>query len=334
MPVFRHRCRGFTLIELLVVIAIIAVLVSLLLPAVQQARESARRTQCRNNLKQIGLSLHNYHDMHGVLPYGLRNGATHGGDTWFHRILPFIDQANMYAEYEANQTTEFYSRSGPAFTQRVVPGMNCPSDPNAPGFGGSGYFKTFQGNYLASSGVGYGYTVTNGVVNVSERALTSLRDFGGVFGYCTDVRLKDMTDGSSNTLMISEAILRPYARPTGSNTVGLGEAGAYWGYVYGGWGITSFQSPNSSVADWVFFCKNDTQEGMANAALTFYVPGAPAGAPCTSSHRYGSILARSYHTGGVNGLLGDGSVRFFSDSMDTNVWRLIALRADGTVIRF
>src|SRR5690606_35812635 len=97
--------RGFTLIELLVVIAIIAVLIALLLPAVQQAREAARRSQCRNNLKQLGIAMHNYHDVHRTFPYGFREiGGTGAAeitrrDTWFQAILPFIDQANLYTAY-------------------------------------------------------------------------------------------------------------------------------------------------------------------------------------------------------------------------------------------
>ena len=101
----RHRSRGFTLIELLVVIAIIAVLIALLLPAVQQAREAARRSQCKNNLKQLGLALHNYHDVHNTLPYGYWSregtvGVTKNRDSWFQRILPFVDQVALFNSYE------------------------------------------------------------------------------------------------------------------------------------------------------------------------------------------------------------------------------------------
>ncbi len=332
----RQRCAGFTLIELLVVIAIIAILIALLLPAVQQAREAARRSQCKNHLKQIGLALHNYHDTHNLFPYGMRahnfgSGLTHAGDTWFQRILPFIDQANLYALYEADKTDNFYQVNGPAFSKQPIPGMNCPSDPNAPGFGGGGYFMTFQGSYLAASGVGTTYTITSSIVDVTDRRIGAK---GGIFGRDSKNSFRNITDGSSNTLLMSEGILRPQLRQiAGFNTLGLGETGAYWGHSYGGWGMTSFQSPNSSVPDRVFFCKNDTRP-TDNSEQTFYLPGAPAQAPCTSSHREGSIQARSYHTGGVHGLLADGSVSFFSESMNTNVWRLIGLCADGVAVSF
>ncbi|MEQ9070724.1 MAG: DUF1559 domain-containing protein, partial [Gimesia chilikensis] len=130
MKVQTHRPRGFTLIELLVVIAIIAILIALLLPAVQQAREAARRTSCKNNLKQLGLGLHNYHDTHGCYPPGYiyRPGASGNqlGFGWVAMILPMIDQANLYNEFNFN--LPIFDAANLTAREKQIPGLLCPSD--------------------------------------------------------------------------------------------------------------------------------------------------------------------------------------------------------------
>jgi len=146
--------RGFTLIELLVVIAIIAVLVALLLPAVQQAREAARRSSCKNNLKQLGLAMHNYHDTHRVFPFGYSavSGMTHRRQTWFHMILPFLDQAPMYNLYEQDTTPFVHQMPKDPIAGQVVNSLTCPSDGSAPGFGANGGTTSFQGSYGVAAG--------------------------------------------------------------------------------------------------------------------------------------------------------------------------------------
>ncbi len=132
----RRSIRGFTLIELLVVIAIIAILIALLLPAVQQAREAARRTQCKNNMRQIGLAFHNYHDTHQRFPQPSMIGLSvstglvmRSGSSWCTMLLPYIEQANVYAQYNSSMSP--YDAANAAAVQTVIPGFMCPSVPRS-----------------------------------------------------------------------------------------------------------------------------------------------------------------------------------------------------------
>lgn len=314
---------GFTLIELLVVIAIIAVLIALLLPAVQQAREAARRTQCKNNLKQLGIAMHNYHDTHSVFPYGVLPGEggfiLHARDCWFHRILPYIDQQNLYNIYEADPSYYvFYTPQ--SIHGKVVSTLMCASDPNSPGFGASGVDTGFQGNYAVCSGVGAGSTMdATGFITVTDRE-TVAADPGGLFGYASRRGMRDCTDGSSNILLFSEGIIR------GNVPVGAwGELGGYWGGApHGSYSFSTAEVPNTSVADRVYLCKLNS------------LPGAPKGAPCESGSTLGLggrwNFARSYHIGGVQVTMADGSVRFISDNIDRQTWMKLGKRNDGQTL--
>lgn len=298
-----HRSkRAFTLIELLVVIAIIAVLIALLLPAVQQAREAARRTQCKNNLKQLGLAMHNYHDQCNIFPYGERNtGAYHIRDTWMQQILPMIEQAPLYTAYQADMSMWIMDVT-PTVRDRALAAFQCPSDPSGPAKGGSGGTRSggdgFQGNYVMCIGKTQNYNVDN----------------GGMFYWNSNTGLKSVIDGTSNTIMASEVLIRGAA-----NTGGWGEGGGYWGGGEGGgFGFTTQYPPNSTVSDMVYQCKSTTWPN----------------APCTSKTTYNTqlILARSYHTGGVHAAMADGAIRFISNNIDVNVFNNLGSRAGGEVV--
>ena len=326
----RHRFQAFTLIELLVVIAIIAVLIALLLPAVQQAREAARRSSCKNNLKQLGLAMHNYHDTHLVFPYGFTtdsDGATHKRDSWFQRILPQLEQSAMSNMYEADRTPYIHemSRSAADLQVRKIPQtpiavFTCPSDGSSPGYGGSGYQEIFQGNYAVNAGAGNTWSVgSNGVITVTDRNMTGANP-GGLFGLRSKYSLRDCTDGTTNILLFSEGIIRGI--PSGSS---WGELGGYWGGgPHGAYGFSVAEIPNTSVADRVYSCKAEIYTG------------APKGAPCEIGQAGGLIgrwnFARSYHTGGVQATMADGSVKFISDNIDRQTWLKLGLRSDGQVI--
>jgi len=312
----RHRFRGFTLVELLVVIAIIGILVSLLLPAIQAAREAARRSQCVNNLKQLGLGTHNYHDTHKVLFYGWKVEATgqrHRRDCWYHRILPFVEQAAYWDEYEADNT-EYVHQIGVALAGRPVPMFMCPSDPSGPAVGGGGSNNGFQGNYAVCGGGGTGTTTINMNTVATEN--------GGMFG--TSIpgiprTLAACLDGTANTLLGSEGIIRGKTDPM--TPAAWGELGGYWGGApHGSFAFSSAEPPNTTVPDRVYQCKSTT---WPNAPCENGNAGGLSGRWC---------FARSYHPGGVNAVLCDGAVRFVTNSVDRTVFRNAGNREDGNVL--
>ncbi len=211
----RHRNipSGFTLIELLVVIAIIATLVAILLPAVQQAREAARRSTCKNNLKQIGIALHNYHDTYNRLPAGITNSGSGGGDRpawgWGSSILPQIEQTALYDALNVGDTPlrSLYVSSATdatkALLQARISVYRCPSDvtpdtnPNDWGHTGTGRpFQVGTSNYV-------GMGSYDGVVRAADANYSGNKK-DGVFYFDSQVRFADITDGLSNTIFIAE----------------------------------------------------------------------------------------------------------------------------------
>jgi prepilin-type N-terminal cleavage/methylation domain-containing protein len=323
------RKSGFTLIELLVVIAIIAILIALLLPAVQQAREAARRTQCKNNLKQLALALHNYHDTHNVFPPGTvnplgddpngRNGnGTAGiGAPWIVFILPMLEQTAHYAGFarivaERPEVVDWfgntaYTTQGVTIGADPLPAMTCPSHPGTEDrlANGTGMEHLARGNYCASYGKGrYG------------RVHTGNPTLGGVFGNNSKINMKDMTDGTTNTIALSELKFRL------TNSVGPSIQDSRGTWSYGAMGSNIFSTltgPNSSTPDGVWGCRNFPAEGM---------PCVQIGSPYTEMYS----AARSYHIGGVQAALADGSVRLFSDNIDLLLWQNLGSRGGGETL--
>jgi prepilin-type N-terminal cleavage/methylation domain-containing protein/prepilin-type processing-associated H-X9-DG protein len=320
------RHRGFTLIELLVVIAIIAILVALLLPAVQQAREAARRTQCKNNLKQLALALHNYHDTHSTFPPGTvnplgddpngRNGSGQPGigGPWICFLLPMLEQSAHYAAYskivaERPEVVDWFG-NGAYTTQGVIigrdplPAMSCPTHPSTNDrlANGTGMEHLARGNYAVCYGKG-GY----GRIHTENSAV------GGVFGNNSRINMRDMTDGTTNTLAISELKFRL----TGASGPSHQDTRGTWAYGVMGANIFSTRTgPNSATPDGVWGCRNFPAEGM---------PCVQIGSPYTEMYS----AARSYHTGGVQGAMADGSVRFFSSNIDLTLWQNLGSRGGG-----
>lgn len=307
----RSREAGFTLIELLVVIAIIAILVSLLLPAVQQAREAARRTQCKNNLKQIGLAMHNYHDVYTVFPLGAYSaidddmGYDDDGYGWATMLLPYIEQGNLYAQMPTTFGDGMAYPGNWGVIQRyfdangvIIPGsgqplaaFRCPSSTlpavtgafavpcqDRPGSPCSGLttsisppdYATGQGtsDYKASAGAG-----DRGMFSKARDAA------GGSGGKGTKIR--DVTDGTSNTIAIGEAAYI-------TNT-------AQWGVWIG-----------ANNADEPVMFKTESPS-FINAGTTIN----------DMAHAVDDDCAFSFHTGGAQFLFADGSVHFVSENIDT-----------------
>ncbi|MFO0979165.1 MAG: DUF1559 domain-containing protein [Planctomycetaceae bacterium] len=322
-----RRTRGFTLIELLVVIAIIGILVGLLLPAVQQAREAARRTQCRNNLKQVGLALHNYLDSYtrfapvSVLPAG-RTFEPYSGHV---RLLPFIEQANLAGLIDWNVSSEFTTNPLAAKTRVSI--YMCPDEVNdrqriTP------TLIHYPLNYAFNEGTWFIYDPVTG--NVGDGAFHPNRAF----------RTADFTDGLSNTLGASEVkAFQPNLWDTNKPTA-LGAAPpanpAAASAFYGG----TFDS--NGHTEWV---EGDVHESGftttfgPNAMVPYTVGGVTYSIDVTSMRdgesttvpTYAAITARSFHPGSVNIMLMDGSVRSVSDNIDLGVWRGLGTRGNGEI---
>lgn len=304
-----RRRQGFTLIELLVVIAIIAVLVSLLLPAVQQAREAARRTQCKNNLKQIGLALHNYHDTHGSFPPAClalsyagnayasptaEPGRTSvaGGWGWTVFVLPHLEQANLYSALNPNGNN--FPSAPTALTQTILPFFICPSDPSgnivtSTPLGGDGTTGHAKSSYPAI----FGSTTVN-YIN------TAARTTRGMFWYNSAVRLRDVTDGGSNSIMVTERIWDGGTSET--------RRGAIW----------AGKCPGSNVL-------LDAGNKYSNLIRV-------QNHPDWLIKGLNGNSAMSMHVGGVHFVLGDGAVRFISQNTDGATYQRLGQMADGEVI--
>ncbi len=321
---------AFTLVELLVVIAIIGVLVALLLPAVQQAREAARRMQCTNHLKQLALAMHNYESTFKLFPYGWQRevaGNTHRRDCWYQRMLPFMEQSALSEEYEADVSAYVHHLTNHIATTPVSI-LSCPTDPDSPGKGGNGGNVAFQGNYAVSAGAGLTWafeddeSATNAagqrIIVVTNGTIVS-NDPGGLFYIDSATTFRDCLDGTSNTLLAGESIVRP------NGTAAWGNVGGYWGGApHGSFGFSVAETPNTTVPDRNYSCKKTE------------TPGAPNEAPCENGNADGLAgrwnFARSYHPGGVNAVFADGSVQFFPNTIDRQIWLRLGLRRDGQAI--
>lgn len=324
MTVRTPQRHAFTLVELLVVIAIIGVLIALLLPAVQQAREAARRIQCTNNQKQIGLALHNYHDTYGKLPYNAvpqtgSVGDRQRGPSWLTRILPFVEQSAAYDQFVF--TGDWTMQDGPSPNANIlgqlrVPGFNCPSSPlpetetqstnangdvilqvvNYVGITGS-YWQGGTTNVVSPSpqDSSYGDAVYNGmIVPVSTKS--------------NAISLASVTDGTSNTMMVSEQSDFFYdvnrAKITRRSS---GHAGRSWGNGGG-------------AGTWT-----------ANVTTLRY-PIATEGGTGNGANYHVNVALVSAHPGGVLATLGDASVRFVTETVNFATLTGLADRQDGNVL--
>ncbi|MES2791215.1 MAG: DUF1559 domain-containing protein [Planctomycetota bacterium] len=323
---FEHRTRGFTLIELLVVIAIIGVLVALLLPAVQQAREAARRTQCRNNLKQLGLALHNYVDANGALPPGgtrpagtsISNGSNNSwGTSWITRVLPYIDQANIYTQYDFK--IEPRSGTNVNLINKPLNALLCPSDTvGANWVNPVGWAPFAKGNYAANFGSGNPWSGSD----------WSRQNLRGPFRaqYYYGAKLSEIQDGLSNTIFVAEIIAGKEAadqRGTWAFPVGA--------FICG----QSYYPDDITSAPYIELIPNGNalDDSRADRPTFCAASNTDRDLRCiTWRSNMASLTARSKHVGGVNVLLGDGSGRFISDSINVKIWQSLLGQADGLVV--
>ncbi|MCR4411933.1 MAG: DUF1559 domain-containing protein [Thermoguttaceae bacterium] len=329
------RRRGFTLVELLVVIAIIGILIALLLPAVQAAREAARRSQCVNNMKQIGLALHNYHDKQLMFPPNIILGAPNkeqsqnGGvlprahhHTWLALILPELEQKPLYDQIN------FRLRAwGQPHVAVSIPVLRCPSD--------SGFSDPSECHNIAwtayAGSEGYHWWPT-AVIQNSAWGINQAGDFSGLFTHGRFFKMSSITDGTSNTVVVAETNSYAYyggpfnTTGTGKPRISRGDAvfrPAFLGCSHGGYPTDEGGTPRFS----------DVDDSGPKRAWTWF-----RAAPHTFSPSYICAWgintewpgASGLHPGGINALLGDGSVRFINQTLQYGAWLMVNGVADNS----
>jgi len=341
--------RGFTLIELLVVIAIIAILIGLLLPAVQKVREAASRMKCQNNLKQMGIAIHAYHDNKGSLPPGGADdqppfgtgGSIGWGSSWMVYILPYIEQDNFHRNWQfANSSGWGNAADGAALNGVVIPMFRCPSttlpivqsgltNPTTnPGGNGTAMVPTYAG---ISGAVG------NLIPNVAD---TRTSQGGGGAGCCTGgitagngvlfpnarITITGITDGTSNTILVSEQA--DLLTTKSGQKVTWNASGPH------GWAIGSHSGtpPNYGNGGDARAMQITTIRYTINLKTGWTPTPGDCGTQGVCDNTGQNIPLNSTHTGGVNALFGDGSVRFLSDTIPIATLAMLAMRDDGQPI--
>lgn len=327
---------GFTLIELLVVIAIIAVLIALLLPAVQQAREAARRTQCKNNLKQLGLALHNFHDTYlrfppgaanDMTPFGTNSGAS-WGSSWKVYILPYVDQGPIFSKWDfAGGSSGYTNGTNVALANGLVlPAYRCPSS-TMPQF--NGWNNRMMTSYTGTAGA---FNNSSGATNKSPFNVGyqqgccngggSFASDNGLLYSGSKSNMRDCTDGTSNTIIVHEEsdVIRTTTNTPVTTNIQCTSAGIY-GWPMGA--AIGFNQAPSAWGDGRHFNCATIRWGINARGLSATATDG------TNSDVGANFPISSQHVGGAHVLLTDGAVRFLSQNMNADTLFRLAAKADG-----
>jgi prepilin-type N-terminal cleavage/methylation domain-containing protein/prepilin-type processing-associated H-X9-DG protein len=347
-----RRRRGFTLIELLVVIAIIAVLIALLLPAVQAAREAARRSQCINNMKQIGLALHNYHSTHNVFPLGAsKNPKNFAGDSdliwssWSAQglLLPYLEQQALYNA--ANFSWGVNPYGDPCYTinstvaNTVIRNFLCPSDPNAA--------RPNLNSYYASVGTTTDFMTNNCWGGVGTSCAPS--GSTGLFTYFIPYGIQDCLDGTSSTVAFSESLAGDSIKPSyrGNSVQGVTDPGATLkdansnlpAVLQGLQACTTAFKAGSNIQSnkgqlWAFGARAYTLFQTIQVPNDQQYPFGSCEFGCVGCglDQSWAVGAGSQHSGGANVLMGDGSVKFIKNSVSQQSYFALGTKSNGEVI--
>ena len=308
------RRRAFTLVELLVVIAIIGILIALLLPAVQAAREAARRSQCSNNLKQIGLAMHNYHDTLRSFPSGMINGrsltdATATGWAWGALLLPYAEQESLHDSLGVKHRVDETNSTILGLLRTVIPGYLCPSDAYSDPSQNSHGSSKVQITGSSTTAIGLSnYVAVAGSLTSLDCTSSAIFSYNGMFFSNSAVRMRDVTDGTTNTCMVTE-------RDTQKSKTGDGNhMGANWAATTSPPGVAGSST-----------CNYDAYQTLVCFRATY---GSLNGTGIRDDRR----ACASQHPGGLHFLLVDGSVRFISETLDPQTYYNLGSRNDGKVL--
>ena len=331
---YRSNRRGFTLIELLVVIAIIAILIGLLLPAVQKVREAAARMSCQNNLKQIGIALHSFHDANGRMPPGggddttpFGSGPSGWGSSWKVYILPHIEQDNIFKQWQFNSYSSGWQNVNnlTLVNKITIKTYRCPSS-TLPDFTPGSTTNVCDSFQMFTSYVGVAGTTLDNPVNTNIGCCEGTGPINGGSGIlCTNCQIKmtQITDGTSNTILAGEQ--SDFLRDTANQPI-----------LSSGWPVTS-QGPHGWVmgagGGGVGAVNGERQFNITTIRWTINQRGLGASAANGTNFNSGSNFPfTSVHSGGANMLMGDGSVRFMRDSTTLVVLQALGSRDRGEVV--